>query len=207
MSPSRRCIYNCDVNLSTSIKLLDKLTLQICSLLCVSLTEVQGNSLIFMEIRDNIHQLSFTLSICISFLILTLSACRPLSARFGWVFWTAETGESLRSLLWELYQTHTPWTWWASKLHLTLSVLYRITVGIFTFSWREKVRFLPLALPAAHTQSCRTPSPDTRPNQMHSLSHSKSSNSTQNKTMAFLRVGAWLSFSNVHMFMWILTFV
>ena len=64
----------CDVTLSTSIKLLDKLTLQIRSLLCVSLAEVQGNGPIFMEIRDNIHQLSFTSFIFISFLILTLSA-------------------------------------------------------------------------------------------------------------------------------------
>ncbi len=143
---------HCDVTLSTSIKLLDKLTLQICSLLCVSLAEVQGNCPIFMEIRDNIHQLSFTSFIFISFLILTLSARRPLSARFGGVFWTAETGASLRSLLWELYQTHTLWTWGASKLYLTLSILLRISTGILTFSWRRKVSFLPFALPAAHTQ-------------------------------------------------------
>lgn len=141
----------CDVTLSTSITFLDKLTLQICSLLCVFLAEVQGNCPIFMEIRDNIHQLSFTSFIFISFPMLTLSAHRPPSARFG-VFWTAETGASLRSLLWELYQTHTLWTWGASKLYLTLSILHRISTGILTFSWRRNGRFLPLALSAAHTQ-------------------------------------------------------
>lgn len=45
----------------------DTLTLQIRSLLCVSLAAVQGNCPIFMEIRDNIHQLSFTSFIFISF--------------------------------------------------------------------------------------------------------------------------------------------
>lgn len=104
-----------------SIKLLDKLRLQICSLLCVSLAEVQGNRLIFMEIKDNIHQLSFTSFIFISFLILTLSTRRPLSARFGEVFWTAETGGSLRSLLWELYQTHTLNLWGMQTLSDLLS--------------------------------------------------------------------------------------
>lgn len=124
---------------STSIKLLDKLTLQLCSLSYMSLAEVQGNCLIFVEIRDNIHQLSFTSFIFISFLILTPRALRPESARFG-VFWTAETGASFRSLLWELYQTHILWTWGASKLYLTLSILRRFSTGNLTFSWRRKVR-------------------------------------------------------------------
>lgn len=140
-----------------SIKLPDKLRLQICSLLCVSLAEVQGNLLIFMEIKDNIHQLSFTSFIFISFLILTLST-HPLSARLGEVFWTAETSGSLRSLLWELYQTHTH-----SELVGQANFFWparswaEFPAGFSHFSWRREVRFLPSALPAAehlsHTNS------------------------------------------------------
>lgn len=67
-----------EVTLSMSINLPDKLTLQICPLLCLSLAEVQGTSLIFMEIRDNIHQLSFTSFIFISF--SHINSIRPSSA-------------------------------------------------------------------------------------------------------------------------------
>lgn len=141
-----------------SIKLPDKLTLQICSLLCVSLVEVQGNSLIFMEIRDNIHQLSFTSFIFISFLILTLSARRPLSAGFGEVFWTAETRGRLRSLLWELYQTYTLRTCGESKLHLTLSVLRRISCGILIYSSKMKCEVF-----AFSSACCRAPFPHKQP--------------------------------------------
>lgn len=122
--------------------------------MCVSLAEVQGNCPIFMEIRDNAHQLSFTLSIFISFLLLTLYVCHPLSARFGGVFWTAETGASLRSLPWELYQTHTH-----TELEGRANFIWptqpctEFPQGFSHFLQEEKWGFLlPLALPAAHTQ-------------------------------------------------------
>lgn len=118
--------------------MLDKLTLQICPLLCMSLVEVQGDHLIFMEIRDNIHQLSFTSFIFIRLLILTLSTRRPLSARFGWVFWT---NARLRSLLWELKQT-------LSELCLTLSIWFSQGSSHFV----EEFGQLSLAPPAACTQ-------------------------------------------------------
>ena len=122
--------------------------LQICSLLCMSLAEVQGNCLIFMEIRDNIHQLSFTSFIFISFLILTLYARRPLSARFAGVFLDC----------WDLCTSHISAMRTLSNTH-TLNLRGRQTFPSnlhpahnFPSSWGRKVRCLTLALPAAHTQ-------------------------------------------------------
>lgn len=105
---------HCDVTLSTSIKSPGTLTLQICSLLCVSLAEVQGNCPIFMEIRDNIHQLSFTSFIFISFPHIN-SYPVVIHRQQDFFGVSVETGASLRSLPWELYQTGTLWTWGAEQ--------------------------------------------------------------------------------------------